>query len=153
MVPCARLVASPPLASTWIDWWHVVHITLAVESLAGLEGVREFAGKMINEAKKPHLRLVEGLLRLFGTSPATIFRHMNEIVKHTIENQEFIYKPISDRAGVMEMRYLTDAEVPHCIHVSAIATLQATLDACGVAGVISPPESIGVNRVTYKIQW
>jgi hypothetical protein len=149
----AALIACPPLASTWVDWRHVVHITLAIESIAGLAGVREFARKMIEEAKKPHLRLVEGLLRLFGTSPATIFSHMNDLVKHTIENQEFIYTSLSERSGVMEMRYFIDEEVPHCIHISAIATLQATLDACGVNGIIDPPEPIGVNRVAYKIQW
>jgi hypothetical protein len=149
----AALIATPPLASTWVDWLHVVHITRAVEALSGLQGVRDFARKMIDEAKKPHLRLLEGLLRLFGASPASIFQRMNDLVKGTIENQEFIYTPLSERSGVMEMRYFIDDEVPHCIHISAMSTLQAILDVCGAKGTIGYPDLVGPNRVAYKIHW
>jgi hypothetical protein len=149
----AAIMADPPLASSWVDFRHIVHITVAVEALAGLGGVREFTRKATDRARKPHVRLVEGVVKLFGTSPATLYKRMNEVVRSTIEGLEYRYTPTSDHSGVMEMIYGVDYEVPMCMLVGAMPTLQVILEVCGVEGLIGPPERLAPNRVRFAIRW
>jgi hypothetical protein len=147
------VLVDPPLASTWVDFVHIVHVTQAVEAIAGMVGVREFARRAFDDAKKPHHRLLEGLVRLFGTSPATVFKRLNELVKSTVENLRYCYTPTSTRSGVLETEYLVDYEIPTCVFVGQIPALQGILDACGVEGIIGNPERLGPNKVNYRIQW
>jgi hypothetical protein len=147
------LVLNPPLATSWVDFAHVTALTLAVESAGGVAAVRDLARKVVDQAKRPHLRILEGVLRLFGASPATVLRRMSDIVKHTIENNQWTYTPTSERSGVMDVRWLVDGEVPSCMFIGATATIQAVLDACGVRGLIGAPERIGPAHARYVIQW
>jgi hypothetical protein len=149
----ARVLANPPLSGSWIDFAHILRITEAMETLTGTTGVRDFAHRAIDEAKGPHVRMLEGLLRLFGTSPATIFKRMNDLVKSTIENIEYIYTPISSVSGIMEVKYHLKEEVPMCMYSGGTQVLQAIFDACGVSGVIGTPQPRGHNHVEYRLQW
>jgi len=149
----AAVIAEPPLPSTWVDWKHVVHITVAVESLAGMAGVRQLARRAVDEAKGPYVRVLETVLRLFGTSPAAIFKRMNDLTKNAIQNMEYAYTPISDRAGVMEVRYHVDFEVPTCMFVGGMSVMTAVMESCGIHGVVGEPERLSATSVAYKIRW
>jgi len=149
----AAVMSNPPLASSWVDFRHIVHLTEAVHRLGGMAGVRELTRKATAQARKPHMRLVEGVLKLFGTSPATLLKRMNDFVRTTIEGLEYRYTPNGERAGIMEMVYSLDYEVPTSVFVGAAPALQTILDACGVKGIIGEPERLGPNRVRFTIQW
>jgi hypothetical protein len=149
----ARIIGTPPLAGSWVDFVHIVHLTEAMEAAAGMAGVRDFAQRAVDEAKGPHVRMLEGLLRIFGTSPATLFKRMNDLVKSAIENIEYRYVPTSDRSGVMTVRYFLADELPMCMYVGGTQALQAIFDACGVKGLVGNPEQRGANCVEYKLQW
>jgi hypothetical protein len=149
----AALMVDLPLATSWIDFKHIMHITQAVEALTGLPGVRDFHRKAVDDAKGPHIRILEGVLRMFGMSPAVVFKRLNDIVKHTIENNVYSYRATSDRSGVMEVSWLLDYEVPSCMFHGMSATLQTILDTCGVKGVVGIPERSGPAAARYVIQW
>jgi hypothetical protein len=149
----ATLIADPPLATTWVDFMHVVRITQAVEALYGIAGVRDFARKAIDEAKRPHLRVLEAVMRLFGVSPATVFKRLNDVIKHTIENNIFSYSPTSDRSGVIEVRWLVDYEVPTCMFIGAATTFQVIFESCGVRGLVGAPQRLGPGAARFRLQW
>jgi hypothetical protein len=149
----AALVSNPPLPATWLSWQYVQDIVVAVENVEGLEGVRRLSEIAIVEARRPYMRLLEGLIRLFGTSPATIFKHMNDVVKNAIENTEYIYAATSARSGTMEVAYGGDNEIPFCIFVGGRTALTGIFDACGVKGFVSEPERLGPRNVKYRVQW
>jgi hypothetical protein len=149
----APLMNDPPLSGSWVDWRHIEALTVAVEAVDGMAGVRQLADDAIIEAKRPYMRVLEGVIRLFGTSPRTIFKRMNELVKSAVENMHYVWTPLSDHAGVMEIEYGTDHEVPLCMLVGARASFLAVLHACGVNGLVSEPERLAPNKASFRISW
>ena len=149
----AALMRDPPLAGSWMDLTHMHAIDQAVETLGGMAAVRDLARRGTEAARKPYMGVVEGVLKLFGTSPATLLKRMNTLVSSFIEGIDYKYIVTSDRAGVMEVTFAADYELPTSAFVGQVPTLQTLLDACGVKGVVSAPERLGPNRARFKIQW
>jgi hypothetical protein len=149
----AALIAEPPLAGSWMDLRHVIHITQAVEQIAGMTAVRDLARRSTDDARKPYMAVVEGVLKLFGASPATLFKRMNTLVSSFIEGVAYRYTGLSERSGVMEIAWAADFEIPTCVLVSQIPSLQTLIDACGAKGVVGAPERIAANKARYLIQW
>jgi hypothetical protein len=149
----AELMAHLPLSTNWIDFRHVMYITQAVEALYGMSGVRDFVRKAIDDTKGPHLRVLESVLRLFGMSPATVFKRLNDIVKHTIENNDYLYTPTSDRSGIMEVHWRVDYDIPTCMLFGVSATFHTIFESCGAKGVVGNPERLGPTAARYVLQW
>jgi hypothetical protein len=149
----AALIADPPLAGSWMDLKPMMHLTQAVEKLGGMTAVRELARKGTDEARKPYMGVVEGVLKLFGVSPATLFKRMNALVSSFIEGIDYRYTPISDRSGAMEMEWDADFEIPMCVMIGQTPTFQVLLDACGVKGVVGQPERLGPKKARFLLHW
>jgi hypothetical protein len=149
----AALIASPPLAGSWMDLGHIFQIVFAMEKLGGLAAVRDLAKKGTDDARKPYMSIVESVLKLFGTSPATLFKRMNSLVSSFIEGVEYNYTPKTDRSGFMEAHYHADYEIPMCVFVSLIPTFQILLDACGAKGSVGTPERTGPTKGRFLISW
>jgi hypothetical protein len=149
----AALIADPPLAGSWMDLQHINNISVAIETIAGMAAVRDLARRGTDEARKPYMGVVESVLKLFGTSPATLFKRMNSLVSSFIEGIDYRFTSTTPRSGVMEVAYKTDHEVPICVFVSGMMSFQVLLDACGVKGAIDQPERLGPNKARYQIRW
>jgi hypothetical protein len=149
----AGLIRDPPLAGSWMDLMHILFITEAVETIAGLPAVRELALKGTEDARRPYMGIIESVLKIFDTSPATLFKRMNPLVSSFIKGVDYRYTPVSDRSCVMEVRYLTDYEIPLSVFISGIPTFQALLDACGAKGLIGQPERLSASSARYRVQW
>ena len=149
----AALMRDPPLPGSWMDGRHVHDVLVAVDQIGGMGAVRDLARRGTEDARRPYMSIVEGVLKLFGTSPATLFKRMNDMVKSTIENLDYHYTPTTERSGVMEMTYGYAGEVPTCMFVGAAPALQTILDVCGVEGIVSAPVRLGPQKVRFTIQW
>jgi hypothetical protein len=149
----AKLMADPPLPGSWMDEHHMHHIIEAVEKIGGLVAVRELARRGTEEAREPYMNLVEGVLKLFGTSPATLFKRMNLLVSSLLEGIDYTYTSTGERSGFMDMQWSASYEIPTCVFVAQIPTFQTLLDACGVHGVVGTPERLGPQRARFPIQW
>jgi hypothetical protein len=137
----------------WTEWKHMLAINNAIESLWGMNGVRDYARRTIAEMKGFHLTMLEGLLRLFGASPPTIFERLNDSIKNTCEGIDYQYQPLTDRSGIMEVHYAVAEEIPTSIFIGAIATLQEILRICGATGVVGNPERLSPTSARYAIRW
>jgi hypothetical protein len=149
----AALMRDPPLPGSWMDGRHMHYVVVAVEAVGGMIAVRDLTRKGTEDARKPYMGVVETVLKLFGTSPATLFKRMNSLVGSMLEGVDFRYLPAGDRSGVMEVQWDVDYEMPLCEFVGLMPTFQALLDACGANGVVGMPERLGPGRARYRIQW
>jgi hypothetical protein len=149
----AALLFAPPLATSWIEFKHNVRIFEAIEKTCGMMAVRDFSKRMTEQARKPYMRVVEGLLRMFGMSPATLFRRVDDIARGFVTNHQFRYTVINERAGTMEIFYDAAYPIPDCIFVSAIPSLEVLLHMCGVKGMVHSPQRLGPNRARFRIEW
>ncbi|HEX4460189.1 MAG TPA: hypothetical protein VIA18_19560 [Polyangia bacterium] len=149
----AALMAAPPLGGSWMDFITMLHITEAMEAVGGMAGVRDLARKGTNEARKPYMGVVETVIKLFGTSPATLFKRMNSLVGSFIRGIDFQYIAKSERSGVMEVTFLPEYPIPMCVFVSQAPSYQALFETCGVNGVIGQPERVNTQKARTALQW
>ena len=149
----AALIRTPPLPGSWMDGRHMHDVVVAVDAVGGLAAVRELSRKGTADARKPYMSIVETVLKLFGTSPATLFKRMNKLVDSFLEGVDFRYTPLGERSGVMEVEWQTDYEMPTCEFVGLMPTFQTLLEACGTKGVVGMPERMGPSKARYRIQW
>jgi hypothetical protein len=149
----AAVIQSPPLASSWIDFDHIIQLTVAIETLGGMMAVRDFTKKATAAARKPYMGMVEGVLKLFGTSPATLLKRMNDMVKSNIENIDYSYTATGERSGLMEITWGLDCEVPTCVLVGAGPVLNVVIEACGVEGIVGQPTRLAPNKARFAVQW
>jgi hypothetical protein len=78
---------------------------------------------------------------------------MNTLVSSFCKGVDYCYVPTSERAGTMEVRFATNDEVPLCVFVTVVPTVETFLDACGVKGVIGQPERLSPNTARFTVQW
>jgi hypothetical protein len=150
----AGLMRNPPLAGTWVERAHVVPIVVAVDALYGKAGVRRMSKATVGSELMEKLRpALAALLRIFGTSPATIYRRTNDMLKASMEGVECKFTSTSERSGIFELRYDLQEEVPMCSFVTFMATLEYALEVCSARGTVSEPERIGPAAASYRIIW
>jgi hypothetical protein len=150
----ARLMRDPPLPSTWILRDDVAPILYAVDELGGYPAVRQMSRDMLSETVLPTLRpVVSAVLRLFGTSPETLFRRYPDVLRTSMTGIRTNYTPATANSGTFELQYLLNHEVPICSFVFFMASLEIALELCGVRGTVSDPERLGPARVVYHIKW
>jgi hypothetical protein len=147
------LVATPPLASTWTDWKHMLALNAAIEELWGIAGVRDYSRRNIVDTRGFNAWMIESLLRLFGTSPPTILKRLNESIRSTCEGIEYNYIAGSERACSVESRYASDEPIPDSIFIGSIATLEEILRLCRVQGKVSEPERLTPNSARFSLRW
>ena len=149
----AALMRDPPLAGSWMDGRHVHDVLVAVDQIGGTGAVRDLARRATEDARRPYMSIVEGVLKLFGTSPATLFKRMNTLVSSILEGVDFRYTPSGDRGGVMDVTWSVDYMMPMCEFASLMPTFQALLESCGAKGSVGMPERVAPSRARYRIQW
>jgi hypothetical protein len=147
----AALLANPPLPGTWLDIRHANDIVVAIEQIGGLSAVRDVGRKLTSQSRKPYMIAVEALIRLCGTSPATLLKRMNRLIESFLQGVVFEYHATSDRGGVLDVAYADP--VPMGAFFIQLAGLQDILDLCGVKGVVSYPERTAPHSARFKIQW
>jgi hypothetical protein len=132
----------------------VAPIVNALDEIGGYPAVRKMSREVLAETVLPTVRpVVSAVLRLFGTSPETLFRRYHEMLKTSMTGIKTSYTPVTPNSGTFELQYLTDHEVPICNFVAFMASLEIALELCGVRGSVSDPERRGPARVVYHIKW
>ncbi len=98
--------AAPPPASSWMDAAPIEELMGVVEALHGEQSVRALS----HGAQKdlvPVLRpVIEGVLRIFGASPATMYARMELLTRTSLRGVEFGWEAASPESGTMEVRFV-----------------------------------------------
>ncbi len=149
----AALLRHPPLPGAWIDGMEMVRIVSAIEMIGGLDAVRRCGRETIEDLLPKHHTLVTGLLRLFGATPATLFRRVNDLVRTSVEGISYTYTPKGDRSGLMEVRYNVPGELPMCAFINGMTLFMVLFALAGIEGRIGNPERRGPATVAYQLDW
>jgi hypothetical protein len=150
----AALARDPPLASTWMDAQLIEPLMVALAELEGTQAVLRMSREELRADLMLPLRgMIAGVLRLFGTSPASVYAHMNDMVKTSVRGMDFRFERQFDRAGLMVVHYDVDREIPFCMFVSCTASLEMVLELCAEHGRVGYPERVSGTAARYRISW
>lgn len=152
-----RVVASPPAASAWIDATPTEELMALLAEKKGLARVREVSREALDEGVVPLvLPLVSGILRLFGTSPATLLARTELLTRPNLRGVSFRFTSSGEKSGVMVLTFDRDREVPLHRFVAFAGAFELTLRMCRTSGVVDEPalvDSPERNSASYEIHW
>lgn len=150
----AHLVERPPLASTWMHSGPLDEIVEQIEAVAGLDGVKRASESILREQMVPLLLpMVRNILRIIGATPATIYRHWDDLIRTTMRDVTWSWSPTSDTAGVLTVTYDKAVKVHLRTYLSVLAALEQALLVAGAKGVVSDPTPVGDNTARFEIRW
>jgi hypothetical protein len=150
----AQLLLDPPLVSTWIDARELEPILCALDAIEPGAVLRMTRESLREDTFLSLLRpMLAAVLRLFGASPATLYRHMNELVQTSVRGMDFAFRSDGERAGVVQVAYDVDGEVPSCMFASCQAALELVPHLCGLRGVVGEPERLSPSAVRFAVAW
>jgi len=155
--PTKRLLLNPPLASEALDGAHYEAVESAVVTLTGTFGVRQFAKEALPLASLPLVRgLLEGFLRLFGTSPNTILSRLPTISSVGAKGIVYEHKFVSDRECRVLIRFFARRDVKEASFHAFAGVIEALSDLLPQQVTVSEPNiSPGSPRCAaeYIVKW
>lgn len=150
----AKLVKTPPLASTWMRSAPLDELVEQIELFGGIEAVKRAGTDTLRDEMGPVLApMVKNILRLIGASPATLYRHWDDLVKTAMRDVEWSWRATSDNSGMLAMRYPNGRNVALRTFCSTIAGLEHGLVLCGRRGVVGNPIRTDHNAAEFEIRW
>jgi hypothetical protein len=156
--PATRaMMLDPPPATTWIDAHRLMDVDQVLLELRGAAVLRQMTRRAAEEGMLPVLRgTVEGLLRLFGASPASLFSRVGRFAGSTARGIEYRYIVTSETSGLLELEHVGLTNVPRGPLVATAGGLEYIFELCGVRGTISDPEMVDNGRANicrYQVAW
>jgi hypothetical protein len=150
------LVAPPP-ASNWVDYKIGIEIFTIVESLKGKLALRSFAREATRSGIAPFMQgLIQGMMRLFGVSPGTLFTHMNKLSAQTTRCGHFSYAATSEASGIVTLEVPGHRDLPPALWTASAGAFEVTFDTCGVVGHVQDPvlraDGNG-NAAEFRVSW
>lgn len=152
-----KLIDEPPPQSSWMPGAVIIELDAAIYDLRGSEVCARCSRECSEVAGNTILRsITEGMLRLFGTSPATLFERMNQIVSTSVRGVEYEYTALSPKSGRMLVRYQHCSNLPSSVFAAVGGGLGATFGFLGITGTVFPAEIRQLaprNEATYTLRW
>jgi hypothetical protein len=153
----AALVRDPPLATMWVDGPVFNEILQALYEIEGAERLRHLNREAVERGLSPLLRAtVPGLLRLFGTSPATLLSRLDRLGATSSRGFTARYLPSTPTAGSLEMAFPSLRDVPIGAFVATGGALKLVFELCGVPGTLGEPVWVDEQRrnaMRFAVAW
>ena len=149
---------TPPPTSAWVEYALCEEILRAVEKERGMIGVRKLGHDAVTAGVAPFMQIfVQGLLRLFGVSPATIFTHMNRVAGQTTRGMGYTYVPTSEFAGLVTVSLPSrKTAVDTTVWYASAGGLSIVFDTCNVVGHVQEPVVVPdghSNAAQFRVSW
>jgi hypothetical protein len=152
-----QLLRHPPPATAWVDGRLTEQITLAVADVGGATAPRRLLRLASQESLIPLMMpLIKGLLRVFGVTPHTLYKRLNDTLKFSNRGCEASYRVEGVRAGTVRYRMLYRRNVPIAVFHGVAGGLEAVLAICDVMGTVSEPRVVDDgkgNAADYAVAW
>jgi uncharacterized protein (TIGR02265 family) len=150
----ASALREPPLQGSWIDAHLLVEVVEAIDALEGSEGVLKMGREVIRREMLPFFfPMIQTVMRVMGTSPATLLARFPQLVQTSVQGVEFHYRVTSPTSGTMEAYYATDRPLKRCAFLQSVPPIEQILRVCGVQGTVSEPDVRSPKLVHYHIRW
>jgi hypothetical protein len=159
---CARvppdtreLLQHPPHMTEWYSGHHSRAIFEALGAETDARTVRRMTRNSLNTSFFLIMRpVIQGLLRLFGASPRSLFAHAEQALRGSVRGIRYVYRDCDAKAGIME--YYTVVPWTEMAAEAWAGTAEAVLDVCGVEGsvVLDGVRTEGLESVLcLRITW
>lgn len=100
----AAFVAHPPLPIVWVDGALFYELLGEAGEATSYDAIRQFAVEHTSEQIGPKvLPMLRALLRLWGATPATIFKNLGSVTSVQSKGTRFSYTPETETSGVIEL--------------------------------------------------
>jgi hypothetical protein len=151
---CREALETPPPSSSWVDYAPVEETLRIIESERGLNAVRKLGHDAVAAGVAPFMQtLVQGLLRLFGVSPASFFSHLQRAAAQTLRGVEHSYAPVSDYSGIVTIALPERQDVPAAVWYSSAGGLEIVFETCSVTGHVQDPVVVSDNAAQFRVTW
>lgn len=147
------VLENPPLPASWTPSVPIDELFAAVYTLEGHSAALQLARMASRELEPTYTTMLSGLLRLLGTSPASLFRRLDSMVKQAMEGVDYRWIQTADCAGTLEVHYPVGSRVSACSFVSMIPTLEIIFRLCRVKGTISDPIVTSESSALFRLSW
>ena len=153
----ARLMAKPPFPFGWLPPAPMDEL----ETLVGEFGGREASVELgLHAARKIGGTMMEPIIRtaltFFGSSPATIFAHLDRIYPAAVRGWHFEYQALSGKSGVITARS-EGPGVPAAIFDVMRGNLSWPFEVCSVSGETDAPEVVRHDasgaELRFNVRW
>lgn len=135
----------------------IEELNVIVGALHGSEGVKRVAKESVNQAVIPVLRaIIEGFLRLFGATPATLLSRMAQITASTAKGVEYQWTSTGPSSGTLLIAYTGRKNVPTEQFIGTSGTIEVVFDLCRVRGRVSEPVPSPAHPgfgAIYTVRW
>jgi hypothetical protein len=143
-----------PLPSLWLDGSVIEELINAVDAVRGVEAVRTVT-KQGQLAILPFLRpFIGGILRLFGTSPATLFSRMNQMSSNMTRGPEITWKSETDQSGELRVAFPMRKNLPRNVFIGFESGVLNIIEMCDKKGAVEDARivehgSVGLIRASW----
>jgi|LNFM01.2.fsa_nt_gb hypothetical protein len=150
------LVRSLPTTGAWVDGVRMLELEEAIAQRYDSRGVMDVARRSMAVELRANTRsLTEGILRLFGATPASLFSRVSTFDPLTLRGVQHSWTSKGPKSGEIRARYVTSKNLPEVLGYVAAGMLNAVFDMVRATGSV---EFVGVaeadrNVMVYAIQW
>jgi len=148
-----EVLRKPPLAGSWTAVTPLAELFLAVHDVCGRDAALKFARQTTRDIAPFYTGMIGALLRLFGTSPASLFSRLNELIKQTMDGLEYRWQSTGDRSGTIEIFYPAGSMVQSAQFLNFIPTIEMMFELCKVKGTVSDPTATSDRSAKFTVGW
>jgi hypothetical protein len=153
----AALLRDPPLPTMWVDARAYNEILQALYEIEGAERLRHLNREAVERGLAPLLRATaQGMLRVFGTSPATVLSRLGRLSAATSRGVVTRYALSTPTSGSLEIELPALRDVPIGAFVASGGGIKLVFELCGVSGTIGEPTWIDEQRrnaMRFAVAW
>jgi hypothetical protein len=150
----AKVMADPPLPGSWVDARVLQEMVEAVYQTRGGEEAVLVMGRAVTREMLPgFVGVLQGVLKIFGASPAFIFPRLNDLLRPIVQGQDYRYTAGAERNGTMDVSYATKQPAPYSAFVSSMLAVELVFHLCGVKGRCGRPEVTGPQSARFSVSW
>jgi len=149
----SAFVERPPLPIAWVDADLFYELFALAGEATSYGALRQFAVEHTSQQVGPMLLpMLKALLRLWGATPATLFKNAASVVGVQSKGTKFSYTAESDTSGVIE---IDPGKVIHpVVWAGWEGTLLFAFDVAGVKGEMGRTQVIdGGRRGRIAVRW
>lgn len=144
----------------WIDLRVMGAIGYAVAQTSSDAAVTEIVRAVSRTGTIPRIQpIIDGIVRLFGLTPASIFARMSTINRATTRGVETEWVPSGSNAGSVFLRFdgPVDPPSPWSLYsppsiAAWMGTIHAVFDICDLKGTVTPMP-VRDRRIELRAQW
>jgi hypothetical protein len=146
-----------PIATSWLEYYVLDDILTAYAVVCGEDRVKPLARRAAARYAGYARPLIEGTLRLFGTSPAALLSRMDLIARTSSRGAEYLYTPTSVDSGTLDVRSVGREPPSRAMILAMEAGLELIMEMCGKGhGRVESVELLdrgGAVVARYRVRW